>query len=68
MRATVGDRIVVQSHRPGQAERGALILAVEGQDGAPPYLVRWEDDGHESVFAPGSDVLVEHFPAVEEGS
>jgi len=62
MRAAIGDKIVVQSHHVGEAERGAVILAVEGEDGGPPYLVRW-DDGHESVFFPGSDATVEHYPA-----
>jgi hypothetical protein len=27
----------------------------------PPYLVRWQD-GHESLFFPSSDTLVEHRP------
>jgi hypothetical protein len=24
--------------------------------------VRWEDDGHEGLFFPGSDASVEHYP------
>lgn len=32
------------------------------QNGAPPYLMRWEN-GYESVFVPSSDTLVEHHPA-----
>jgi hypothetical protein len=63
MRAAIGDRLVVRGHHVGDPDRGALILAVEGEDGAPPYFVRW-DDGHESVFFPGSDTLVEHLPAI----
>lgn len=66
MRAAVGDRIVVRGHKVGDNDRGAEILAVEGVDGAPPYLVRWEDDGHEGMFFPGPDAVVEHFPASEE--
>lgn len=62
MRAAVGDRIVVQGHVVGDRPRGGIILAVEGQDGGPPYLVRWEDNDHESLFFPGSDSVVEHFP------
>jgi len=67
MRAAVGDRIVVRGHHVGEQERRATILAVEGEDGGPPYLVRW-DDGHESVFFPGSDSAVEHFPASHPSS
>ena len=34
------------------------VLAVEGPDGSPPFLVRWEDDGHESLVFPGPDAHV----------
>lgn len=67
MRAAVGDRIVVRSRHVGEQERSATILAVEGEEGGPPYLVRW-DDGHESVFFPGSDSAVEHIPASQSNS
>jgi hypothetical protein len=66
MRAAVGDRLVVKGHRIGDADKGAQILAVEGEDGGPPYLVRWEDDGHEGLFFPGADAAVEHLPAIRE--
>ena len=64
MRAAVGDRLVIRPHRIGEPERGAQILGVIGEDGGPPFLVRWEDDGHEGLFFPGSDATVEHFPAL----
>ena len=41
----------------------AVILGVEGPEGGPPYLVRWDEDGHESTFFPGPDTVVEHYPA-----
>ena len=63
MRAAVGDRIVVLGHHVGEPERGALILAFEGEEGGPPYLVQWEDSGHEGLFFPGSDAIVKHYPA-----
>lgn len=66
MRAKAGDRITVSGHHVGEPERHALILDVRGTDGGPPYLVRWAADGHEGLFFPGSDALVEHEPAVEE--
>ena len=62
MRAAVGDKIVVRGHRVGESDRDAVILAVEGTDGAPPYRVRWSDDGHEGMFFPGDDAVVEHLP------
>jgi hypothetical protein len=63
MRAAIGDKIVVRGHHVGEPDRDAVILAVEGPDGAPPYRVRWSDDGHEGVFFPGADAAVEHYPA-----
>lgn len=63
MRAAIGDRIVVMGHHVGDSKREALILAVEGEDGGPPYLVRWDDTDHEALFFPGSDSVVEHYPA-----
>jgi hypothetical protein len=64
MRASVNDRLVVRSHHVGDPDREAVILEVHGEDGAPPYLVRWSD-GHESTFVPSSDTIVEHH-AVEK--
>jgi hypothetical protein len=63
MKASVGDRIVVKGHHIGEAARDAEILEVRGADGAPPYFVRWSDDGHEGLFFPGPDANVEHYPA-----
>jgi uncharacterized protein DUF1918 len=68
MRGAVGDRLVVKGHRVGEHDRGAQILAVEGKDGTPPYLVRWEDDGHEGLFFPGADAVVEHYPTRRDPS
>lgn len=61
MNANVGDRITVRGHRVGEPGRDGEILEVRGADGAPPYLVRWEVDGHESLFFPGTDARVVHY-------
>ena len=64
MRAAVGDRLVIRGHVVGQAERHATVIDVRGKDGAPPYVVRWDDEpdegGGEHLFFPGSDADVEH--------
>jgi Domain of unknown function (DUF1918) len=62
MQATAGDRLVVHGHQVGDSDRRGEILQVHGEDGAPPYLVRWSD-GRQSVFFPSSDTTVEHLPA-----
>ena len=60
-----GDRIVVRPHRLGERTRDGEILKVIGEDGQPPFVVRWSDDGHVSRLYPGPDAVVEHFPQPE---
>jgi hypothetical protein len=50
----------------GQPRREGEILEVRGKDGAPPYVVRWED-GHEGVTYPGSDAFVMHCALQKSG-
>lgn len=57
--AREGDRLVIHGHHVGEAQRDGEILEVLGEDGAPPYVVRWTDDGHVSRVFPGSDAFVE---------
>lgn len=57
MQADVGDRIVVRRHKVGEPDRAATVLEVRGDDGQPPYIVRW-DDGHVGYLIPGSDAFV----------
>ena len=59
-RVSPGDRLVIAAHRQGERPRDAEVLEVRGSDGAPPYLVRWEDTGRVSLHYPGSDSTVEH--------
>ena len=62
MNASVGDRLVIKGHHVGEPDRSAEIIEVRGEDLGPPYLVRWDDDGHEGLFLPGSDASIEHYP------
>jgi Domain of unknown function (DUF1918) len=59
--ASVGDRMMIRGHRVGDPGRDCEVLKVRGQDGGPPYVVRWGDSGHETLFFPGVDATVEHF-------
>jgi Domain of unknown function (DUF1918) len=61
MQASKGDRMVIKGHHVGEPDRDAEILEVCGENGGPPYRVRWADDGHEGLFFPGSDAVVQHF-------
>jgi Domain of unknown function (DUF1918) len=49
MRANVGDLLVV----PGRERRIGLVIRVLGADGTPPYVVKWESDGHIAMVTPG---------------
>jgi hypothetical protein len=57
MHASVGDRLVVEGRKVDDARREGEVVEVRGQDGAPPYLVRWSD-GHEGLTFPGPDAHV----------
>ena len=58
MNAVQGDRIVIRGRTVESHDRHGEIIEVRGDNGEPPYLVRF-DDGHESVVFPGGDVVVE---------
>ncbi|MGZ8615019.1 MAG: DUF1918 domain-containing protein [Actinomycetota bacterium] len=64
MKAVVGDLLRIKGHHIGEPDRDAEILEVHGDDGAPPFLVRWED-GHEGLMFPESDAEVVHIGKVE---
>jgi hypothetical protein len=62
MQAEVGDELTIRGRHQGDEERHGKIVEIHGQDGSPPYLVRWRDD-RESIFFPTSGTVVEHHPA-----
>ncbi len=63
--ARVGDLIVIHGHRLGESSRSGEILEILGTAEHEHYRVRWED-GHESVFTPGSDARVRHIERSED--
>lgn len=67
MQANAGDELVIKGHHVGDEDRRGVIVEVHGKDGAPPYLVRW-NDGHQSVFFPSSDTVVEHISLGQQAS
>ena len=52
MKAYQGDRIILAASRVDEATRDGEVLEVRGEDGEPPYLVRWTD-GHTGLMYPG---------------
>ncbi len=59
MHAKVGDEVVVDARHIGEPRREGEIIEILDPDGVVHYRVRW-DDGHESLFFPGSDAHVVH--------
>jgi hypothetical protein len=59
MHAQAGDELTIRGRHQGDQDRHGQIIEVEGTDGAPPYLVRWQD-GHVTTFFPSSDTAIEH--------
>ena len=55
----VGDLIEIHGHRLGEHVRLGEIVEVLGEGESKHYRVRW-DDGHESIFTPGSDAVIRH--------
>jgi hypothetical protein len=59
MRAHVGDKLISEGTRVREARRVGLILELRHEDGAPPYVVRWLDNGRESLVYPGPDARIQ---------
>ena len=59
MKAKVGDRLVILSRHLDEHVRSGEIVEVHGSDGAPPFVVKWEDDEHTALVFPGPDARVE---------
>ncbi|MFB7873814.1 MULTISPECIES: DUF1918 domain-containing protein [unclassified Nocardia] len=57
MHANVGDRLVVHGRTVGRTDQTGEIVEIRGSDGAPPYVVRFED-GHEGLMFPGPDSVI----------
>ncbi|NQE88408.1 DUF1918 domain-containing protein [Nocardia terpenica] len=54
MRANVGDQILIHGRAVGIPEQTGEIVEVRGEQGEPPYVVRFAN-GHESLVFPGPD-------------
>ena len=61
MKASVGDRIIIEGRKQGEPARDGRVVEVRTEDGGPPYGVEWSDNGHVTLFFPGPDAKVQHF-------
>ena len=58
MQAHKGDELIVRGHRMGQPDRVGEVIETRGLNNSSPFLVRWDDDGHTTLFFPGTDCVV----------
>jgi CheY-like chemotaxis protein len=56
-RPSIGDVVEVVGHRVGDKARLGEVIELLGDPGREHFRVRWED-GHVSVFYPGSDAII----------
>jgi hypothetical protein len=68
MFATVGDELIIEGHRVGEPRRVGKVKEVRGDDGGPPYLVRWDDSGRSTLLFPGADCRIEHLAVTGKDS
>jgi hypothetical protein len=59
MHAAIGDYLIIKSHHDDVSPRQGEILEVRGEDGAPPYVVRWAGETRETLVFPGPDAVVQ---------
>jgi hypothetical protein len=59
VQAQVGDHLLIEGGKVGARRRDGEIVEIHGDDGAPPFLVRWSDTGTETLVFPGPDSHVE---------
>ena len=57
MKADIGDRLVTEGI---DGPRECLIIGLHRGDGTPPYIVRWQADGHIALVFPGPYTRLVH--------
>ncbi|MEV1238949.1 DUF1918 domain-containing protein [Nonomuraea sp. NPDC050022] len=58
MKASVGDRLIVEGTYNHEPRRIGVITELRHDDGSPPYVVHWIDSEHETLVFPGPDARV----------
>ena len=67
MKAHQGDRIILAASHIEEPTRDGEVLEVRGEDGEPPYLVRWAD-GHTGLLYPGPGSILRVGPEPEHAA
>jgi hypothetical protein len=54
MKAAPGDWLMIEGTHLDDPRRHGRILEVHGPGGSPPYIVRWDDTGTETLVFPST--------------
>ncbi len=60
MQAHPGDQLLIRGTHVGAHDRKGEVLEARGPDHTEPFVVCWDDNGHTTLFFPGTDCTVEH--------
>jgi hypothetical protein len=58
MNANVGDHLVLRGHGSNGSDLRGEIVEILGEDGAPPYVVRWSY-GYTTLFIASPDAFID---------
>lgn len=58
MKASPGDWLMIEGTHLNDPKRHGRIVEVRGTNGAPPYVVKWDDTGAETIVIPTSGAHV----------
>ena len=58
MEAQAGDHIEIPGTRIDHTVRKGEILEIRGREGAPPFLIKWLDNGKTALVYPGPDANI----------
>lgn len=62
MRSALGDTLVIDGAGMAGLPLLGTIVAIFGDDGAPPYLIHWTGGDYESRVFPGAGARIEKHP------
>jgi hypothetical protein len=60
MRVAAGDLLLIKGRYAGESDLRVKVVETNGANGAPPWRVRWGEEGHEGLLFPGPEAAIEY--------
>jgi hypothetical protein len=60
MRVAAGDLLLIKGRHAGEPDLRVRVVETHGENGTPPWRVRWGEEGHEGLLFPGAEAVIEH--------